>query len=154
VVAQFLGLKIRLLANLFRRSPWQVVGIAIGLLYGLALAVGILIILVGLRFSGDLVAIRDGMVVAGSFVVLGFLLVPLVFGIDDTMDPRKFAILGIPNRRLSFGLALSSLIGVPAFVLALVLLGSVVTWSRASLRRSWPLFPPRCCWPPACWHPG
>ncbi|HSP51341.1 MAG TPA: hypothetical protein VLO00_00470, partial [Cryobacterium sp.] len=130
MVAQFLGLKVRLLANLFRRSPWQVVGIVVGLLYGLALAVGLFVLLVGLRFSGDPVAIRDGMIVAGSLVVLGFLLFPLVFGIDDTMDPRKFATMGIPTRRLSLGLALSSLVGVPAFVLGVVLLGTVVTWSR------------------------
>ncbi|MBC7443693.1 MAG: hypothetical protein H7311_14430 [Ramlibacter sp.] len=133
MVAQFLGLRVRLLANLFRRSPWQVVGIAIGLLYGLLVAVGLLVLLVGLRFTGDVEAIRDGMVVGGAFVVLGFLLVPLVFGIDDAMDPRKFATMGIPQRQLSLGLAASSLIGVPAFVLALVLLGTVVTWSRGIL---------------------
>ncbi len=130
MTAQFLGLKLRLLANLFRRSPWQVVGIAIGLVYGLALAVGILVVLIGLRFVGDVALIREGMIVAGSAVVLGFLLVPLVFGVDDNMDPRKFATLGIPNRRLSFGLALSALVGVPAIVLTLVLLGTIVTWSR------------------------
>ncbi|WP_241978700.1 hypothetical protein [Cryobacterium sp. TmT2-59] len=133
MVAQFLGLRLRLLANLFRRSPWQIVGIAIGLLYGLVLALGLLVLLVGLRFTGDVEAIRDGMVVCGAFVMLGFLLVPLVFGVDDAMDPRKFAIMGIPNRQLSLGLAVSSVIGVPAFVLALVLLGTVVTWSRGIL---------------------
>jgi ABC-2 type transport system permease protein len=130
VVAQFLGLKLRLLANLFRRSPWQVVGIGIGLLYGLAVAGGFVGLLVGLRYVDDVTLIRDGMIVAGSVVVLGFLLVPLVFGVDDSMDPRKFALLGIPNRRLSLGLAASALLGVPAIALTLVLLGTVVTWSR------------------------
>jgi ABC-2 type transport system permease protein len=130
MVAQFLGLKLRLLANLFRRSPWQVVGIGIGLLYGLAVAGGFVGVLVGLRYVDDVTLIRDGMIVAGSVVVLGFLLVPLVFGVDDSMDPRKFALLGIPNRRLSLGLAASALLGVPAIALTLVLLGTVVTWSR------------------------
>jgi ABC-2 type transport system permease protein len=130
VVAQFLGLKFRLLINLFRRSPWQVVGIAIGLLYGLAVASGFVAVLIALRYVSDLTLIRDGMVVAGSAVVLGFLLVPLVFGVDDSMDPRKFAVLGIPNRQLSLGLAVSALIGIPAIALTLVLLGTVVTWSR------------------------
>ena len=133
MAAQFLGLKLRLIANLFRRSPWQVVGIAVALVYGLAVAVGLVALLVGLRFVGEVVAVRDGMVVAGSIVVLGFLLVPLVFGIDDGMDPRKFATMGIPNRRLAVGLALASLVGVPAFVLSLVLVGTVVTWSRGVL---------------------
>jgi ABC-2 type transport system permease protein len=130
MVAQFLGLKLRLLANLFRRSPWQIVGIAVGLLYGLSLAIGIVVVLVGLRFVGDVALIRDGMIVAGSAVVFGFLVIPLVFGVDDSMDPRAFAVLGIPNRQLSFGLAVSALIGVPGVVLAIVLLGTIVTWSR------------------------
>jgi len=133
MVAQLLGLKLRLIANLFRRSRWQVVGIALGLLYGLTLATGLLVVLIGLRFVDDVTLIRDGLVVAGSIVVLGFLLVPLVFGVDDSMDPRKFALLGIPNRRLSFGLAVSAVIGAPAITLTLVLLGTVVTWSRGVL---------------------
>ena len=36
MVAQFLGLKLRLLANTFKRSPWQIAGITIALVYGLA----------------------------------------------------------------------------------------------------------------------
>jgi ABC-2 type transport system permease protein len=130
VVAQFLGLKLRLLANLFRRSPWQVVGIAIGLLYGLVIAIGLVVVLVGLRFIDDVELLRNGMIVAGSVVVLGFLLIPLVFGVDDSMDPRAFGLFAIPNRRLSFALAVSALVGVPGIALTLVLLGTVVTWSR------------------------
>ncbi|TFB71151.1 hypothetical protein E3O06_12245 [Cryobacterium glaciale] len=130
MVAQFFGLKLRLLANLFRRSPWQVVGLVIGLIYGLSVAVALLIALISLRFVGDPVIIRDALTVAGSIVILGFLVIPIVVGIDDSMDPRKFAFLGIPNRSLSLGLAGSALIGVPALTLMIVLLGTVVTWSR------------------------
>ena len=32
MIAPFVRLKLQLLANMFRRSPWQVVGISIGLL--------------------------------------------------------------------------------------------------------------------------
>lgn len=130
MVAQFFGLKLRLLANLFRRSPWQIVGLVVGLLYGLGVAVALLIALISLRFIGDPVFTRDLLTVAGSIVVLGFLIIPIVVGIDDSMDPRKFALLGIPNRSLSLGLAGSALIGVPALALSIVLLGTVVTWSR------------------------
>ena len=38
MVAQLLRLKLRLLGNIFRRSAWQVVGIAMGLIYGLGAA--------------------------------------------------------------------------------------------------------------------
>lgn len=130
MVAQFLGLKLRLLANLFRRSPWQVVGVVLGLVYGLLVAAALVAMLVAFRFVDDVTSLRDGVVVVGSVVVLGFFLVPLIFGVDDSMDPRKFSTLGIPNKQLSLGLALSSLIGVPAVTLTLVLLGTVITWSR------------------------
>ncbi|MBM7831213.1 ABC-2 type transport system permease protein [Agromyces cerinus] len=130
MVAQFLRLKLRLLGNIFRRSTWQVVGIVIGLIYGLGLAALLFAGLVGLRFSDDVEIIRSAFVVAGSLTVLGFIVVPLIFGVDDTMDPRRFALFGLPDRTLAIGLAVAAVIGVPALVLALVLLGTVVTWSR------------------------
>ena len=130
MVAQFLRLKLRLLRNIFRRSAWQVVGITVGLVYGLGAAVAVFALLAGLRGSDDVAFVRDALVVAGSAVVVGFLLVPLVFGVDDTMDPRRFALFGVPDRTLALGLALAAAIGVPAMALAIALAGSVATWSR------------------------
>jgi ABC-2 type transport system permease protein len=130
MVAQFLRLKLRLLANIFRRSPWQVVGIVVGLIYGLGVAVLLFTALVGLRFVGDVEVIRDAFTVAGAATIIGFIVFPLVFGVDDTMDPRRFALFGVPNRTLAFGLAVAAVVGIPAFVLAIVLLGTVFTWSR------------------------
>ncbi|PPL17329.1 hypothetical protein [Microterricola pindariensis] len=130
MVAQFLGLKLRLLGNLFRRSPWQLVGMIIGLVYGLGLAVFLSAALIALRFAPATEPIRDIIVLGGSLIVLGFLIIPLIFGVDDTMDPRSFALFGMPNRSLSLGLALSALIGVPALSLAIVLVGYIVTWTR------------------------
>ncbi|KQZ07559.1 hypothetical protein ESP57_16995 [Agromyces fucosus] len=130
MVAQFLRLKLRLLGNIFQRSTWQVVGIVIGLIYGLGLAALLFASLVGLRFVDDVDTIRDAFVVAGSITVLGFIVVPLIFGVDDTMDPRRFALFGLPDRSLAIGLAVAAVVGIPALVLAIVLLGTVVTWSR------------------------
>ncbi|QEO15622.1 hypothetical protein FLP10_15180 [Agromyces intestinalis] len=130
MTAQFLRLKLQLLANIFRRSPWQVVGIVLGLVYGLGLAVLLFGTLVGLRFADDVQLIRDGIVVAGAVTVVGFALVPLVFGVDDTLDPRRFALFGIGDRPLAFALAVTAVVGIPALVLAIVLVGTVATWSR------------------------
>lgn len=130
MVAQFLRLKLRLLRNIFRRSAWQVVGITVGLVYGLGAAVAIFALLAGFRASDDVAFVRDALVVAGSAVVVGFLLVPLVFGVDDTMDPRRFTLFGVPDRTLALGLALAAAVGVPALALAIALAGTVVTWSR------------------------
>ncbi|WP_165063700.1 ABC transporter permease [Marisediminicola senii] len=129
MAAQFLGLKLRLLANTFRRSPWQIVGVAVALVYGLAAAFLAVAALTGLRLADADVA-GDIVVAAGSLVVLGFLLIPLAFGVDDTLDPRRFGQFGIPTTRLAGLLAMTAFIGVPALVIAIVAVAQVVTWSR------------------------
>ncbi|MDN4614860.1 hypothetical protein P5G50_10385 [Leifsonia sp. F6_8S_P_1B] len=129
MVAQFLGLKLRLLGNAFRRSTWHVVGLVAGLLYGAVITVIVVSSLFAARTLPDLGAVHTVLVVLGSIVVAGFVLLPLLFGIDDTLDPRKFALFGIPSRRLAAGLLLAGLLGVPALVLALCSAATVVTWS-------------------------
>ncbi len=132
MVAQFLRLKLRLLANTFRRSPWQVFGIVVALVYGLGIAMAAVLALVALRFAPVPLA-STVVVVGGSLVVLCFLLVPLAFGVDDTLDPRAFSLFGIPNTRLALGLALTALIGVPALAIAIVSVAQVITWTRSPL---------------------
>ncbi|WP_394769020.1 hypothetical protein [Lacisediminihabitans sp.] len=129
MVAQFLGLKLRLLANIFRRSPMQVIGIVIGLAYGLGTAALVVVGFLALRFA-DVAFATSVSVTLGSLIVLGFLLVPLAFGTDDTLDPRAFSLLGVPTTRLAAGLALSALIGVPALAIAIIAIAQVFTWSR------------------------
>lgn len=133
MVAQFLGLKLRLLSNQLRRGPAQVIGVLAGLAYALAMAVVLVVALVGLRSADDTTLVRDALTVAGSLVVLGFFLLPLVLRAEDGMEPRKFALLGLSNRELSFGLLLAGLLGVPSIALTLVLLGTVATWSRGPI---------------------
>jgi ABC-2 type transport system permease protein len=133
MVAQLLRLKISLLGNSFRRRPWHIVGILAGLANAVAIAVVLITVLVGVRSVDDVTLLRDASPVAGALVVLGFFLAPLLVGIDDSMDPRNFALLGVPPRSLAWGLLVSSGLGVPAVVLLLVLLATVVTWSRGLL---------------------
>ena len=131
MVAQFLRLKLRLLGNIFRRSPWQVVGISLGLVYGVGLAALLFLTLVGLRFVGDVELIRDVFIVAGSATVVGFIVLPLAVRQSTTRwIPRRFALFGLPDRTLALGLGVAAMIGIPALVLAIVLTGTVVTWSR------------------------
>ncbi|MBX3088037.1 MAG: ABC transporter permease [Cryobacterium sp.] len=129
MVARFLKLKLRLLGNLFRRSPWQIFGLVVGFSYGVGTAVAAAAGLIALRLAPVELA-RDVVVSAGSLIVLGFLLVPLVFGADDTLDPRSFSLFGIPTSKLSLGLAAAALIGVPALAITLVAIAQVVTWTR------------------------
>lgn len=133
MVAQFLGLKLRLMGNAFRRSPWQVFGLVIGLLYGAMITFVVVVLLVGARFVGDVDLVRNVVVVGGGIVMLGFIVLPLVFGVDDTLDPRAFSLFGMPERRLAAGLGIAALIGIPSIVLAICALASIVTWSRGVL---------------------
>ncbi len=132
MVAQFLGLKLRLLANTFRRSPWQIVGIVIAFIYGFGAASVAVLGLSGLRLV-DVDTARSIVVVFGSLVVLGFLLVPLAFGVDDTLDPRRFSLFGLPTSKLASMLLLTALVSVPSLVITVVALAQVVTWSRDGL---------------------
>lgn len=129
MVAQFLGLKLRLLGNSFRRSPWQVFGLLVGLSYGLGAAFVASTGLVLLR-GVDADIARSIVVVAGALIILGFLFVPLVFGADDTIDPRKFTLFGIPPTRLALGLAAAAFVGVPALVMTVIGVAQIVTWNR------------------------
>jgi ABC-2 type transport system permease protein len=129
VVALVLRLRLALLANAFRRSPWQVLGLVAAAVYGIlvtGLAIGAL---AGLR-DADVPAARDIVVAGGALVVLGALVVPLVLGSDDPMDPRRFAPYGIEPRRLALALAVAALVGAPGAVLVVVALTTVVTWAR------------------------
>ena len=129
MVAQLLGLRLQLLANGFRRSVWQLIGIVFGTAAGVALVMLLGSGLIALRFAPDDLT-RNLLVLAGSFVVLGFVLLPLVFGVDDDMDPRRFALVGFPQRRLSTGLLLAALVSVPSVVILILSALTVVTWSR------------------------
>jgi ABC-2 type transport system permease protein len=132
VVAQILRLKLRLLANSFRRSPWQLLGLAIGLLYGFGTAVLVVGGLISLRFF-DVPIATSAVVVLGSIVLVVFTVLPLVLGIDDTLDPRKFALFGMPTGRLSTALLIASFVSVPTVVVAVMAAGQVATWSRGAL---------------------
>lgn len=132
MVAHVLGLKLRLLANTFRRSTWQLVGMVIGLLYGLGVSLAALAALVALRLAPAEIAFVL-VTVLGSAVTLGFLLLPLAFGVDDTLDPRRFALFGIRTTKLTAALAIAALVSIPAAVLAVVAVTQVVTWTRGPL---------------------
>ncbi len=118
------------MGNAFRRSPWQIFGLTLGLAYGVVTVVLVIGALVAARLVPLVADVHSVLVVIGSIVVAGFLLLPLLFGIDDTLDPRKFALFGIPDRTLALALALSGLIGIPAVVLFVCALATVITWSR------------------------
>jgi ABC-2 type transport system permease protein len=134
VVALIVGLKWQLLRNGLRRSTPQLVGLIIAVLYGMGVLVAALSGLVALRFSLPSDVARTAITLGGSAVVLGWAILPMIaYGIDETLDPARFATFAVPRRQLVLGLLLSSLVGVPAAVTAILGLATVITWSRSVL---------------------
>ena len=130
MVALLVRLKLTLFRNSLRRSLWRTVGLIIGMVYGLGLVVMAIAGLVVLRFtSASLTA--DVTVLTFSLLTLGWLLMSLlVFGIDETVDPSKFALLPVSARQLLPGLVLAGLISIPGVATVLISAGLVVSWAR------------------------
>ncbi|KQT02397.1 hypothetical protein [Cellulomonas sp. Leaf395] len=130
MVAHLVRLKLTLLRNALRRSPWQVVGLVVAALYGvvaLAIVVGSMVVL-----SVQEPDIRGLVtVLVGSVLILGWWVVPLIaFGVDSTIDPARFVTFAIPRRSLLTGLALAGVIGVPGVATVGAALAMAGVWWR------------------------
>ena len=129
MVAQFLRLKLALLGNSFRRRPWQLTGMFLALVWALVLAVVVTIGIASLvALTADIA--RAIVIVFGTVVMLGFFLLPLVYGADDPLDPRRFGLFGIPASKLAVSIAVAAAVSIPTAVLAVFSVAQVVTWSR------------------------
>lgn len=130
MIGRLILLKLLLLGGQFRRSPWQVVGLVLAVLYGASITVLLVVLLIALRYAPVELA-RTAVVLLGSVAVLGSAVVPLLLGVDDTLDPRRFALLGMDRLRLAGGLIVAGLVGVPGLALVVVAFATVATWSRS-----------------------
>ena len=134
MVANIVRLKWQILRNGLRRSTPQLIGLILAGLYGLGALALALSALIGLRVAPPSDVARTAIVVGGSLLTLGWMVLPVVaFGSDETLDPTRFATFAVPRRQLVLGLLFSSLVGIPAAVTAILGLGTVITWSRSVL---------------------
>lgn len=130
MVALFAGLKLTLLKNRFRSSA------AAGQFVATMLVVGAVVVpmtagLVLLRLfragqEGEI--LTDFLTIGFVFLAIGWAFSPLLaFGIDETLDPHRFALLPIPTGTLLRGLLVAALIGVLPIGNALALAGAAVS---------------------------
>jgi ABC-2 type transport system permease protein len=64
---------------------------------------------------------------AGAGLTLGWLLMPLLFfGVDETIDPARFALLPVPRGTLLRGMVAAACVSIPALATAVALLGLVL----------------------------
>ncbi|MBU8857869.1 MULTISPECIES: ABC transporter permease [unclassified Micromonospora] len=124
----FVRLKLRVLGNNFRGQTWRVALFVLGVLFGLWFAAVGFFLLAVPGLAGEP---RYALMIAafgGGLLTLGWLLLPLVFfGVDETLDPARFALLPLSRRTLVTGLLAAALVSVPALATAITSAGLVVT---------------------------
>jgi ABC-2 type transport system permease protein len=123
---QFARLKLRLLGNGLRGRTSRKVLFLGGVGFGVYLA-GIGFLLAAASAAGDgqvrLMVASFG----GAGLVLGSVLLPLVwFGVDDTLDPARFALMPLSRWQLVRGLFTAALVSVPAAALLTASAGLLV----------------------------
>lgn len=129
MVAQLLGLRLHTLAGAFRQPRALLIATLVILAAALALVLAAAFGLASLAASTPDIA-RAVVVPSGSLIVLGFVLLPLVFGADDPLDPRRFVWFAPAPGRLAAGLVVAATAGPPAVAVAVLGIATVVTWAR------------------------
>ncbi len=136
MVGLFAGLKWRLVSSRIRASKgaaraWMIVG------WCLALVVIAFLIVGCFALRTDPVLARTLVVSLFTVQMVSWVLAPLVaFGIDETVDPARFALLPLTTSTLQRGLLVASLVGYLPIANALLLLGAAI-----ALSSSWGLLP-------------
>ncbi|MDF1479656.1 transporter [Leifsonia sp. H3M29-4] len=128
MVATLVRLRFALLGNQLRKSPWQLVAVVLGGLYGLGMLALAVAGLIALAWAPIELA-RTVVVVAGAAVIFGWTVIPaLTSGIDQTVDPARLAPFPIPINTLLLALAVSGVLGIPGIITTLAAFATVGTW--------------------------
>lgn len=128
MVAHLLTLRLLVMRNTLARSPWQLVAVIVGGLYGLGVLAGIFAGLVALSFAPPQLT-KTITVLAGSAALLGWIIVPLLTsGIDQTLSVSRLKIFPIGSTRLVAALAVCGILGIPGAVTLLAGVFTAAAW--------------------------
>jgi ABC-2 type transport system permease protein len=123
----FVRLKLRLMRNGFRGQAWRVAAFVVGVLFGAFMAGLAALGLAATGMASDPQVAYVVAVLAGSLTAFGWALVPLLFfGVDETLDPARFALLPVSRGLLARGMLAAAFAGIPAIATAVALGGLVV----------------------------
>ena len=124
--ATFVRLKLRLTVNGLRGQTWRVALFLFGVLLAAGFAMGGYAIFAVPGLLGEPRAAELLATLGGAAIVLGWLFLPLVFfGVDESLDPARFALLPLDRRTLIRGLLAASVAGVPAIATLAATAGTV-----------------------------
>ncbi len=128
MAAHVLRLRLALLVGALRGTPAQITRAAVTLaviLVAVALA-GVAILTLD---TAPIDVVLTILVLGGAAVTLGFALAPLIGGATDQLDPRRFALFGLPPLRLAGVLAVASLFSIPTLAVLVVGICAAVVWT-------------------------
>lgn len=135
MAAHVLRLRLALLFGTLRGDWRHVVRVVLGLVILLVATIAACSAILTLRDAPDSVMIAVT-VLAGSGVTLGYALGPLIVGVTDPLDPRRFLVFGMSAGRLAAVLGLVGFVSVPTLILAAVCATVAVVWSEHGV--PWP----------------
>ncbi|WP_137845114.1 hypothetical protein [Microbacterium sp. 2FI] len=127
MAAHVLGLRIALLFGALRGDAGHVIRRVLGLLLLVGATVAASWALFSLVDAPDEVVLTVT-VLAGSALTLGFALAPIIGEAHDPLDPRRFALLGLPRGRLAVVLAVVGVVSVPIVALSAVAISAGWVW--------------------------
>lgn len=121
----FVRLKLRIMRNGLRGRPRRVVLFVLGIIGGLWAAALGFAAFAAASFAGP--STRDVYIAyLGTGLVLAWVLLPLLFfGVDETLDPARFALLPVRRKLLASGMLAAACVGVPPLATLVASLGSV-----------------------------
>ncbi|MCO7202182.1 hypothetical protein NH287_01455 [Microbacterium sp. CnD16-F] len=127
MVAHVLRLRLALLAGSLNARPGVLVRrlAAFGILAVAVAAVCVALVRLDRVPDADAATL---VVVGGSLIVGGFLLVPLFTGADDPLDPRRFVVTGVEPRIVAWSVVAASPFGLPGLVTIAVAVAMSVAW--------------------------
>ncbi|NTV39861.1 MAG: hypothetical protein HGA51_07885, partial [Demequinaceae bacterium] len=128
MVAAILSLRWRILVHQFQRDWWRLVFVAVGGIWSLSIVPALVMGSAALtRTTFD---VKEASLVAlSSLLALAWILVPLLAtGVDDSLDPARFAPWGLDAKRLMPGLTLAAFTTIPAILFVAVALIMAASW--------------------------
>lgn len=124
----FVRLKLRLMRNGLRGQGWRIGLFILGALAAVWFAGLGFLLAAAPGWVGNPDVARLVATLGGGVLVLGWLLLPLVFfGVDETIDPARFALLPLRRRTLVSGMLVAAAVGLPALATLVATTGLVVS---------------------------
>ncbi len=128
MVAAILSLRWRILVHQFQRDWWRLVFVAIGAIWSISIVPLLVVGSSALSKTGFDVK-ESSLVALATLLALAWILVPLLAtGVDDSLDPARFAPWGLGAKHLMPGLTIAAFTTVPAILFVVVALIMAVSW--------------------------